>query len=92
MFPGPQVHGCKPVLVVFEEFKDRENVLKNAKVLTNSVVTVTEDFPKRTRETRQKLRKLMRRMKKANPTKQCFLEHDKLYVDNKMFTSDRVSE
>ena len=26
LFSGPKVHGCKPVLVVFQEFKDRENV------------------------------------------------------------------
>ena len=86
------MQGCKPVLVTFEEFKDREDVLKNAKVLVNSVVTVTEDFSKRTRETRQKLRKLMKMMKKTNPRKQCFLEQDKLYIDNKRITSNKMSK
>ena len=29
---GPRVHGCRPALVTFETFKDREDVLKNSKV------------------------------------------------------------
>ena len=44
---GPQVQGCRPVLVTFESFKDREDVLKNSKVLRRSAVTVTEDLSKR---------------------------------------------
>ena len=32
--PGPRVHGCRPALVTFETFKDREDVLKNSKVIT----------------------------------------------------------
>ena len=80
------------MLVTFEEFKDRENVLKNAKVLKNSMVTVTEDFSKQTRESRQKLRKLMNMMKKTNPNKQFFLEQDKLFVDNKIFNTNNLPD
>ena len=80
------------MLVTFEEFKDRENVLKNAKVLKNLVVTVTEDFSKQTRESRQKLRKLMKMMKKTNPNKQFFLEQDKLFVDNKIFNTNNLPD
>ena len=29
-------------------------------------------------------------MKKTNPRKQCFLEQDKLYIDNKIITSNNV--
>jgi hypothetical protein len=35
------------VLVTFESFKDREDVLKNSKVLRRGAVTVTEDLSKR---------------------------------------------
>ena len=35
---GPLVQGCRPVLVTFESFKDREEVLKNSKVLGRSQV------------------------------------------------------
>ena len=67
IWPGPRVHGCRPSLVTFETFKDREDVLKNAKALMRSNVTVTEDLSKRTRESRQELRKFMREIKKRNP-------------------------
>jgi len=85
MYTGPQVQGCKPVLVTFESFKDREDVLKNSKVLRRSAVTVTEDLSKRTRESRQELRKFMRNIKKSNPERGCFLEYDRLYVDHKCY-------
>ena len=49
--------------MTFETFKDREDVLKNSKALGRSQVTVTEDLSKRTRESRQELRKFMRNIK-----------------------------
>ena len=33
-YTGPEVFGCRPVLVVFEDFKDREEVLQNSKLVT----------------------------------------------------------
>ena len=59
---GPEVRGCRPVLVTFETFKDRETVLRLAKVLKKASVIVTEDLSKRTRESRQELRKFMRQV------------------------------
>ena len=59
---GPEVRGCRPVLVTFETFKDRETVLRMAKVLKKANVIVTEDLSKRTRESRQELRKFMRQV------------------------------
>ena len=47
---GPKVHGCRPALVTFESFKDREDVLKNSKALYRSHVTLSIDLSKRTRE------------------------------------------
>lgn len=82
---GPEVRGCRPVLVTFETFKDRETVLRLAKVLKKANLIVTEDLSKRTRECRQELRKFMRQIKRANPEKACYLEYDKLYVDSKIF-------
>jgi len=82
---GPEVRGCRPVLVTFETFKDRETVLRLAKVLKKANVIVTEDLSKRTRESRQELRKFMRQVKRVNPEKACYLEYDKLYVDSKIF-------
>ena len=41
---GPDVVGCRPVVVTFEEFKDREEVLRKAGVLKGNNIHVTEDM------------------------------------------------
>ncbi len=42
---GPEVRGCRPVLVAFENFKDRETVLRQAKLLKRQAgIDVTEDL------------------------------------------------
>ena len=46
---------------------------------------MTEDLSKRTRESRQELRKFMRNIKKRNPERHCLLEYDKLFVDHSVF-------
>ena len=50
---GPEVQGLKPVLVTFENFKDKEDVFQASKLLRKSVISVTEDLSKKTREARQ---------------------------------------
>ncbi len=40
---------------------------------------------RRTRESRQELRRFMRKVKRANPERSCFLEYDRLYVDHKIY-------
>ena len=44
MQTGPEVGGTRPVLVTFEEFADRENVLRKAGMLRGSNIHVTEDL------------------------------------------------
>jgi len=51
-FSGPEVRGTRPVLVTFENFKDRETVLRLAKTLKKANIHVTEDLSRRTRECR----------------------------------------
>ena len=53
--------------------------------MRNSIISVTEDFSKKTREARQELRKFLRLVKKSNPERRCFLQYDKLYIDGKLF-------
>jgi hypothetical protein len=60
--------------------------LKNSKTLQRSHITVTEDLSKRTRESRQELRKFMRTVKKTNPERRFFLEYDRLFVDQKIMS------
>ena len=55
------------------------------------MISVTEDFSRKTRESRQELRKFMRHVKKTNPEKRCHLQYDKLYIDGKIFLYNEMS-
>ena len=77
--------GSRPVLVTFEIFKDREEVLRKGNMLKGSSIHIGEDLSKRIRESRGELRKYMRKIKKANPDATCILQYDKLYVNNKIY-------
>ena len=59
--------------------------------MRNSVISVTEDFSRKTREARQELRKFLRLVKKSNPERRCFLQYDKLYIDGKLFLYSEVT-
>ena len=91
MYTGPEVFNCRPTLVTFEEFRDREEVLKNSKLLKKPTISVTEDLSKRTRIARQELRKFMRHVKKVNPEKRVCLQYDKLYIDGKLYAYSETS-
>ena len=75
----------RPVVVSFEEFKDRDEVLRKAGLLRGSSIHVTEDMSRRVRESRQELRRFMREVRRANPASVCSLQYDTLYVDKKCF-------
>ena len=63
MYTGPEVSGSRPVLVTFETFKDREEVILNSSfillqvlrkgnLLKGSNIHISEDISKRVRESR----------------------------------------
>ena len=83
---GPEVMGCRPVLVAFSNFKERQEVFERATAKTKSTTfSVTEDMSKKTREARRELRRYLVKVKKGSPEKKCFLHYDKLYVDGRLF-------
>ena len=88
MYAGPEVHGCRPVLVSFEDFNERVEVLTTSKVMKDSGITITEDISKKIREARQELKKFLRIVKRNSPDKYCFLQYVKLFVDGKVFMFD----
>ena len=59
--------------------------------MRNSIISVTEDFSKKTREARQELRRFLRLVKKSNPERRCFLQYDKLYIDGKIYMYSEVT-
>ena len=63
VYTGPEVSGSRPVLVTFETFKDREEVILNSSLillqvlrkgnlLKGSNIHISEDISKRVRESR----------------------------------------
>ena len=63
VYTGPEVSGSRPVLVTFETFKDREEVildsslillqvLRKGNLLKGSNIHISEDISKRVRESR----------------------------------------
>ena len=86
MKKGPEVRGCRPVLVTFSYFKDREEIFQKSKLLqTNCSILVTEDMSKKTREARYELQKFLVKLARSKPSKKCFIRYDKLYVDGAVF-------
>jgi len=85
---GPEIRGCRPILVTFNNFKDREEVLAKAKLLKRSNIYVSEDLSRKTREHRHELQKFLRQVKTRSPNKRCIIRYDKLYIDNEPYVWD----
>ena len=87
---GPEVRGCRPVLVAFETFKDRETVLKQSKVLKRANIDVTEDFSRKIRRHREELIKFAREVRSRDPCAKCLLQYDRLHVEGEVFLFNEV--
>ena len=86
LMKGPEVRGCRPVLVTFSYFRDREEIFQKSKLLqTNCSILVTEDMSKKTREARYELQKFLVKLARSRPSKKAFIRYDKLYVDGAVF-------
>ena len=60
-------------------------MLRKGNLLKGSNIHIGEDMSKRTRESRSELRKFMRKIKKSDPNATCFMQFDKLYINNKIY-------
>ena len=80
------MRGCRPVLVTFSYYRDREEVFKKSKLLqTSCSILVTEDMSKKTREARYELQKYLVKLARSRPSKKAQIRYDKLYVDGQVF-------
>jgi len=83
---GPDFQGCRPVLVTFQLFKDRFDVLTAARAVGSKLsVAIAEEFSRKSRDARQELRRYMREVRRNSPEKLCRIHYDKLLVDDKVF-------
>ena len=82
---GPDVLGCRPVMVTFESYRDREDVFLRSQMLIGSWVYITEDLSSHIIKARKELRKFMVSVKASLPKARCYLQYDTLFVDGKPF-------
>ena len=54
---GPEIGNCKPVLITFRLYRDREEVWRKAGFLRGSSLHITEDVTRRTKDSRAELRR-----------------------------------
>ena len=87
------------MVVTFQEFKDREEVLRKSGVLKGNNIHITEDMSRwakiafdvfkyifrRVREGRAELRKFLRDVKRQNPAANTVLQYDKLFVNHRCY-------
>ena len=92
MISGPEVRGCRPVLVNFVHWKDREEILRKSNFLRGSNVFVSEDLSKKMREHRAELHKYARQIRSKSPSKKCLIRNDKLMIDNHMYVYDEEKQ
>lgn len=86
LMKGPEVRGCRPVLVTFSYFRDRDEIFQKSKLLqTNCSILVTEDMSKKTREARYELQKYLVKLARSRPSKKAQIRYDKLYVDGMVY-------
>jgi len=66
-------------------YRDKEEILRKARLLKGSNIYMSEDFSRKVREHRNELIKFMKEVKARDPTRRMALRYDKLYVGNSIF-------
>ncbi|XP_070552174.1 uncharacterized protein [Ptychodera flava] len=75
---APLVRGAKPIIAMFTKFKDKSNVLSNAKLLKDTDISIGEDFSRRVRNIRKRLLEFRKSLTEENPKLTTHLRYDKL--------------
>ncbi len=66
-------------------YRDKEEILRKARMLKGSNIYMSEDFSRKVREHRNELIKFMKDVKARDPSRRMALRYDKLYVGNSIF-------
>lgn len=82
---GPDFRGHKPIQVCLVNYRDKEELLRKARLLKGSNIYISEDFSRKVREHRNELIKFMKEVKTRDPTRRMTLRYDKLYIGNDVF-------
>jgi hypothetical protein len=75
---GPEVRGSKPILVCFEKYTDKDEILRKAAKLRGTNIYVGEDFSKRVKDQRHELQKFLKAVKRKRPNSTFKMQFDKV--------------
>ena len=70
---GPDFRGHKPIQVCLVNYRDKEEILRKARLLKGSNIYISEDFSRKVREHRNELIKFMKEVKTRDPTRRMTL-------------------
>lgn len=80
--------GKRPIIAKFSSFKVKEEIIRNAKMLKNTGLAVSEDFSRRVKEERNNLKPLLNIAKQQGC--RAFLSYNKLSIDGKKFNHEEA--
>ena len=83
---GPDFRGHKPIQVCLLNYRDKEEILRKARLLKGSNIYISEDFSRKVREHRNELIKFMKEVKSRDPTRQEHINY-RTGDDNRMFST-----
>jgi len=85
VFNGSDAKGNRPIVVNFQKWSDKEEILRKSKILQSSGLSVTEDFSRAAKRRRRELEKLVKEVRAADPERKCAFKYDKLLIDGDVF-------
>ena len=87
---GPDFRGHKPIQICLVNYRDKEEILRKARLLKGSNIYISEDFSRKVREHRHELIKFMKAVRSRDPARRMTLRYDKLHMGNDVyFFNDR---
>jgi hypothetical protein len=82
---GPDFRGHKPIQVCLVNYRDKEEILRKARLLEGSNIYISEGFSRKVREHCNELIKFMKEVKSRDPPRRMTLRYDNLYIVNYVF-------
>lgn len=78
---------CRPIIASFQNWKERDNIMRNAFKFKNSAYSVSEDFSALVREKRRKLWDYSKE-KRQDKNNKVYLTYDKLVINGDTYAWD----
>lgn len=84
------VNKIRPVMIKLLSARKKGEILQNKNKLSNTTISINEDFPKDVIETRKRLTPLLIKYRKQNI--HAVIKYDSLYIDHRKMNPDQIKE